>query len=749
MTANPISPLSPVAQAPAVHAGIARLTPLDPVRVLRQHIRLLVAVLIVGLIAGVALAFTLEKVAPEFTSDAYLEVSGGPVAPYESQTATGGIGQHRLEVIAAFIRNQVVLIKSDGVITSVLNRDDVKATPWYRSHSNNIERREDLQERLEVGRVIGSTAIRIALTDHHEEGLQTIIDATLAEYLQEYKNYVEQTTTGVRRTFEDQSKRADMEVQQAQRRLDQFLEMNDLPTLEAHSNEASINYQDLAHDFTRAVVQLQRARSVYDALIEQSKTGQYSAEAVNSLENEQVIQNARYRLRQVREQHEAFTLRFGPEHRIVQDMASRVASVEQELAEATERLLAQRHHAVLSQAANTVAAMEAQVAALAPKLREARVAVREIVLQIEQYRRLKADAEAATKKGDRADEWLYQSQIMRERADSAGVRELAKASSPKLTFPNFPGTVVGVAIVFELLAVGLVFVKELLDQRIKSPSDLKLIPRVNIIGMLPEADEDPLGATQIENVVHRDPAGLMSEAFRQTRTGMLTQITRGGLKTIMVVGAQPRSGVSSVINNLAISLSLDGRKVLVIDANFRRPMQHVLFTTRGEPGLVEVLKGQATFESAVVRLSDPNLDVLSTGGGQNAASELLEGAAFQKLLAHVSSQYDAVLIDAPPTLLTSESLMLARQVNGVVCVVRASRDKRGMVGRMLRELEAADANVLGVVLNGVQASAGGYFRKNYAEFYRYRTEAGYVEQEPQYAGGQVDDEPMDDDEPRA
>lgn len=745
MTANPASPLTPVAHVPTDSGASSRLTPLDPVRVIRRYLRLFLAMVIIGILVGIGLALVLEKVAPKYTSEAFIEVTGGPVSPYEAATAQGPLGRHRLEVIAAFIRNQTVLLKSDTVINESLNREEVKQTAWFSRFPDNTARREDLQQRLEANRVLGSTMIRVAMTDGDADGLQTVIDTTIAEYLALHRSQVETANVGVRRTFEDESKRSNTEVQQAQRQLDTFLELNDLPTLSTHSNEATIAYGDLARQVGHTAIQLQTARNVYDAMTrhQQEAGDKATPEELASAASQPAVYHRDERLRGLRENRDVYIQRFGPGHRMVQSIDRQIVAVEAERDQELVRVIGERRLIGAQQARRTVEALEAQLATLAPQLRDARNRVREITLKLERYSRLKEAAEAAQKKGEAADDWLHQSQLMRGRTDSAGVDILTKASAPVMTFPNFQGIVVGMAVLFLLLSVALVFVKELLDQRIKSPSDIGLIPNTNVMGLLPEADEDPLGPVQIENVVHRDPTGLLSEAFRQTRTGLLTQMKRGGLKTIMVVGAQPECGVSSVLNNLAVSLSLDGRKVLVIDANFRRPMQHMLFTTRSAPGLMDVLQGGVSFDSAVVHLSEPNLDVLAAGNSQSISSESLEGAAFQSLMEMVSSKYDVVLIDAPPALLTSESLMMARQVNGVVAVVRASRDKRGMVARMLRELEAADANVLGVVLNGVQASAGGYFRKNYDEFHKYRQGGGDMAYAGDAGPGDMEPNPAD------
>ena len=175
-----------------------------------------------------------------------------------------------------------------------------------------------------------------------------------------------------------------------------------------------------------------------------------------------------------------------------------------------------------------------------------------------------------------------------------------------------------------------------------------------------------------------------------------------------------------VSNNLAISLARDGRRVLVLDANYRRPAQHQLFGVTVEPGLIEVLSGSVDFDDAVVRVGTPPVDILPVGHAPDAVPEMYESTAFSELLNSMKRCYDVILIDVSPALLTSDSSLLAKHVDAIIVVVRAMEDMKGMISRMLRQLGGHRADVLGVILNGVKSSAGGYFRKNYKAFSRYR-----------------------------
>lgn len=249
---------------------------------------------------------------------------------------------------------------------------------------------------------------------------------------------------------------------------------------------------------------------------------------------------------------------------------------------------------------------------------------------------------------------------------------------------------------------------------------MRLLPECRLLGVIPDSGEDPSNPVKIEGVVRTHPTGLMAESYRQVRAALLTEVDQHKHKTILLVGAQPNSGTSVVVNNLAMSIAYDARSVLVLDANFRRPMQHHMFDTPVAPGLIEVLAGVAVLEDAIKPLEDPAVDVLPVGNAADATPEIFERAAFDILLNHLKARYDVILIDVPPALLTSDSSTIVKHVDAVVMVVRALEDKRGMVSRMFTQLSGHRAQIVGTILNGVRTSAGGYFRKNYRAFYRYQ-----------------------------
>ncbi|MEO0477455.1 MAG: polysaccharide biosynthesis tyrosine autokinase, partial [Planctomycetota bacterium] len=302
------------------------------------------------------------------------------------------------------------------------------------------------------------------------------------------------------------------------------------------------------------------------------------------------------------------------------------------------------------------------------------------------------------------------------------VEEYVPPQQAKQSFPPEPYIMIpGIGILVMGLVTGLIFLRELVDQRVRSAQDVKMIPDASLIGMIPSASQDR-DAKSVERVVENQPAGLLAEAFRQARTAVLSKIDRRGYKTLMMVSAKPNSGVTSSAQNLAASCARSGRRVLLIDANFRRPGLAKLMLLSGQPGLAEMLAGDEPIETAdsLVQISGvEGLSLLPAGDTSQAAIELFESPRFRDLLAKLEAEFDLLIIDAPPALLTSDAQLLTRHIDAMVLVSRAQSDTRGMLQRLYRELDGQRADILGILLNGVEASVGGYLKRNFREFHEY------------------------------
>ncbi|HEY0784928.1 MAG TPA: polysaccharide biosynthesis tyrosine autokinase [Acidobacteriaceae bacterium] len=213
----------------------------------------------------------------------------------------------------------------------------------------------------------------------------------------------------------------------------------------------------------------------------------------------------------------------------------------------------------------------------------------------------------------------------------------------------------------------------------------------------------------------RDPTSPVSEAFRQFRTSVLMSKSASPPRTLLFTSAVSGDGKTVSSFNLATAFAYQGSRVLILDADLRRPSMHTLFGCSGAVGLSNVLTGAISTADAI--LAHPEMErlfLLPAGTIPPMPAELLGSKRFSELLAECQGSYDYVIIDTPPMLLVTDPLLLAPMVEGVILVARAGRDTRPAVKQAITMLSRPQVRVLGYVLNGVSA-APGYYRYEGAE----------------------------------
>ena len=269
--------------------------------------------------------------------------------------------------------------------------------------------------------------------------------------------------------------------------------------------------------------------------------------------------------------------------------------------------------------------------------------------------------------------------------------------------------------------VGVIIVlREILDQRIKGASDVALIPRTRVLGVIPDASDDPSRPQAIETAFRDQPTGILAEHYRVLRAQLLPRLQQSGHRSLLIVGGMPDSGASSTALNLALAFAASDKKVLLIDANLRRPAIHKTLARSEQPGLCDVLAGSVPLDDAIQQTDNANLDVLTVGSRANRIFEALSSEAMGRLLAEAGADYDLIIIDTSPAIVSGDAMALANRCDAAMLVVRALHEKRGMVARLRGEFEEARGEFLGVVINGVRHAAGGYLKQNLQTQHRYQ-----------------------------
>jgi len=263
-------------------------------------------------------------------------------------------------------------------------------------------------------------------------------------------------------------------------------------------------------------------------------------------------------------------------------------------------------------------------------------------------------------------------------------------SSPNTNVNIGLGLLVGLA-----LGVGLAVLREVLDTKIRTATDVARVTDASIIGSIgydDDAPEHPL-------IVQTSPHSHRSEAFRRLRTNLQFLDIADRPQSIVVTSSMPGEGKSTTVINLAIPLADAGSRVLLVDADLRRPSVSDYMGLEGEVGLTTVLIGRAAVEDVVQPWGNGNLHVLPSGQIPPNPSELLGSRSMANLLDHLTSQYDIVLIDTPPLLPVTDAAILAKLTGGALVVVGADRIHHAQLNEAVGNLETVGARVLGVVLN--------------------------------------------------
>ncbi len=409
-----------------------------------------------------------------------------------------------------------------------------------------------------------------------------------------------------------------------------------------------------------------------------------------------------------------------PAHRDYRLLQARIDASEAELIDLRERELRKQFEADVDSLRQMLRGLQAQEADLQARAEELRARLTELTRIYKELDQLDVRVERITETRD-----IYQASL--EEIQSLGGLQrgritIAQGSRVPDEISS-PTRLVSIALCLILvtgLTGGAVVARELLDQRIKGPSDVAMIPRTKVVGVVPLAAEDPNNPKHFETIFRDQPRGVLSESLRQVRTTVLKKMERGGHRSLLVCSGLPRSGTTGTVTNLAFAAAAADKKVLVIDANFRRPGVHRVFGLAEAPGLADVLAGSATLESVVQATDTRGLSVLPVGSAEQRVFERLGTEPMGALLERASEKFDLVLIDTAPAVVAGDAFSIATRCDAVMMVVRAMSEKRGMVNRIKNDLADGRAELLGVIVNGVRASAGGYMKRNIRATHEYQ-----------------------------
>ncbi len=223
-----------------------------------------------------------------------------------------------------------------------------------------------------------------------------------------------------------------------------------------------------------------------------------------------------------------------------------------------------------------------------------------------------------------------------------------------------------------------------------------------------------------ELIVKHNPKSPVSEAYRNIRTNLNFTSPDKPLKTIAVTSSAAAEGKSLTLVNLALSMAQNGKKVIIIDGDLRKPMQHKFFEMTNFNGLSGILTGEIEFGEGLRETNTENIKLISTGVIPPNPAELLNSHRMEEILAKAGEQADIVFVDTPPVVAVTDAAVLGNKVDGTIIVIASHQTDQRMLLKAQDNLERARANIIGVVLNKYPA----YNDRNYQYYYYGQTTRG-------------------------
>ncbi len=697
---------------------------IDLVKIVKQYLWWLVLTFVVGIAVGTGVFFALRHFAPKFQSGATFQAK--PVR--EDLSLTDNTNTQELD---RFMATQVAIIRSEAVATAVAQDPQVQnnAREWagkFKDAQGAFDlqaAREDLMDRISASVVPQTTLLRLSVGYRTREGAYALAQAVREKYLIELNEQSSRGTLGLRTEFDRQIRDATDRIRELQQDRSSRLEAAGVDSIDEKASSVAQQISAINTDYAAVRLDIEETEALLDRYrqqLEQSAGAiQYPDAVINEVENEGIIYNIRSRINDIEAQTAALRQQgYGAQHRSMLALDAQRESWLQELEIERQKLLRQRFDALVDQLEVALSTQRAKEADLIRRLNERTTERSQLMRLTQEIDDLQLDIDEAIRRRADAEARREELRGIISLPDSARISVAQYERLPdSLAFPRPIIIIPAVTLACVGLVFGLIFLREMLDQRVKSPSDIAMA-RTRVLGVIPDGDQTPEGAGDAHKVFRDSPNGVLAESIRQVRAPLIDRMRRAGHKSVTVLAGNPGSGATMFATNLAIACAAVGQKVLLIDANFRRPRLHAIFNTREAPGLADALAGAPVHE-AVQSAEEENLDLLAAGTGSLRIVERLASEDMARLLAEATATYDLVIVDVPPVVVSGDAKAIANRTDAAILVVRAFGETRGFVGRIRGELEQARGEFLGVVVNRVRAAAGGYLKSNLRATHEY------------------------------
>jgi len=703
----------------------AQLNAADAWRVIRTNMWLIIISVVISAVLGLVVNILLNSYYPRYTAQGLVQV-----LPYNTNpnplVAQTSVDNNALERDQ---RTQVQLLKQEALISNVLQNPNsaVRNTRWFAEfNGNTAEAKKKLFENFSVSAYPESRLIGISMTYAVPQDCKTIVEEIVDRALKDQaqnnqnKQYDKSLSLNALKVKYESDKRnleQDLRDRSAKLSLDGTI---------GGSGRLGMKELELSNLVSEQIVvgnQLISTQSAAASIEQAVKSGQVPPRVQDAVEHDPEILQVRSSINAVDLSMSEIASRQGTAHENYKSLVTRKQSLTDHLEQLRNDVRIKMTAEITEQLKNQVLEQQTALDTINKRIEKSKSETGELANNMNAYEAIRvkiANLEDNLRKVN-----TELDNIASTTLGGGDIQWVQKPITPDTpSFPVLKATLT-IAIILGLgLALGIAFLREIMDTTVRSPRDLARVGQMNLLGIVPDEHDDPQASgARLPLVIFEAPHSITAENLRQIRTRLQHTASLDTTRSMLMTSANPGDGKTTIAVNLAAGLALTGRKILLVDANFRRPDLHKLFGLDNAQGFSTVLANLDSFAVDVKETNIPNLMVLPTGPKPTNTTEMLESQLLPDFIARALQDYDHVIFDGPPMLFSSEAVAMAPKVDGVITVVRARSNTRGVLQRVRDSLKQTKAEHLGVVLNGVQSYGGGYYARNIKTYYEYSGDA--------------------------
>lgn len=669
--------------------------------------RWLVAGLVLATLAGVHVGTARQK--PYYQATVHLMPSDAalyrPILPSPGMSAAGPLMDRQTD---SQLPNLMSLVKCREVALRTIQAAGLTEDPD--AFSGRVEVSTAPNPGARSRQEIGTDIIEIRVKDAQPTRAVHAANCLAHVFANFYQEISHQEASENRRFLESELDNARKERDEAEERLREFKRTNRIASLDDATKSAMANMRQVASLRDSARAELAEVQAKLNEVEAQLRRVGPTRTVQEGSSNTPTVQELERQLAALNTQLSSARARY-------EEIHPKVIEIKDAIAEVTRKLAAERgklgmstvvvRNPVYENLLQQRSTLEAERDGLAARLAQLEAAFARASAEVKPGRdvdlaRLEMEYQAAQTTYANLQSQLNQARINEKETTATGairiVDEAIRAEGPiganRAAF-FFLGTLLSL-----IAGVGLAITLESLDNRIKTNVDVEKLLGLPVTTLIPRAIAS--SDSGLARVVHTDPLSPIAEAYRFLRTDFLLSTNAAGAKSVMVATAKPGQGGTSTVANLGISLAQDGKRVVLVDADMRRPSLHRIFKATNDFGLSNVLSNERDLDQVLLSTEMDNLLLLPAGPTPSNPSELLGSGRMRLLVQKLAEHADYVLYDTPSAVAFTDAVVLSQVVDGVILVVRAQQVARGAELQVRNLLNKANAVILGVVLNDVQ-----------------------------------------------